>query len=615
MRPLVGAVPLDGSTTRFVVWAPQHEAVRLHLLDVDRMIELEPREDGYHEATVECRVGTRYRYVLEDGEEYADPASRLQPDGVHGPSEVVDLGAHAFHDDTYRPRALWDHVIYELHVGTFTAQGTFDAAVAELDSLSELGVSAIEIMPVAQFPGRRNWGYDGVFPFAVQNSYGGYAGLQRFVDACHEHRLAVVLDVVYNHLGPEGNVLGAFAPYFTDRYCTPWGKAVNFDGPGSDQVRRYFIENAHQWFRDFHIDALRLDAVHEIIDRSATTFLAELAHKTSELADVLRSPCQLIAESADNNPRLVTPTSGGGIGLDAQWNDDFHHALHAAITGEDFGYYADFGPVEDLARAMDSGFVYQGEYSQFRQRSHGAPAVAIAPERFVIFAQNHDHIGNRPRGDRLVTKISTDQAKLVAALVMLSPGIPLLFMGEEYGETAPFPYFIDHGDPELVAAVRKGRAEEFASLAEHGQLFDPADEATFAAALIDRGLRHKGDHRDVFELNRTLIALRRANPALHRSERVAVRAQAQAGVITLVRTHILGTVVGLFNLTAEKATGVLPPGGLAPSSPTSPRRWHNLLETGAIEIAEGDKVDLDPFAFAVYRSDVNFRFDVKGAGR
>ena len=486
--------------------------MRLALVGRNETIELQAGPDGYHETTAPCGVGTRYRYVLEDGLEYGDPASRSQPEGVHGPSEVVDLRAYEWHDASYRSRPLAEQVIYELHIGTFTAEGSFDGAIAELDDLSELGVGAIEIMPVAQFPGRRNWGYDGVFPFAVQNSYGGYRALQRLVDACHQRHLAVVLDVVYNHLGPEGNVLGSFAPYFTDRYSTPWGKALNFDGPGSDEVRAYFIQNAKQWFRDFHIDALRLDAVHEIIDRNATTFLAELAASTAELSGQLGSGFHLIAESADNDPRLASSEASGGIGLDAQWNDDFHHGLHVAVTGERFGYYLDYTGVDDLARAMDAGFVYQGQHSPYRGRNHGAPSVGLDPERFVIFAQNHDHIGNRPKADRLVTMISDDQARLVAAVLLFSPGIPLVFMGEEYGETAPFPYFIDHGDPDLVEAVRAGRAEEYASLAEQGQLFDPADESSFAAARIDRSLRHKASHASRFALYRQLIGLRRREP-------------------------------------------------------------------------------------------------------
>jgi maltooligosyltrehalose trehalohydrolase len=608
----VGAWPL-GATTRFVLWAPHHERVRLHLLGPDRVLELEAGPDGYHETTTDCGLGTRYRYVLDNGQEYADPASRSQPEGVNGPSEVVDLGAHQWRDAGYRPRPLSEQVIYELHVGTFSTGGSFDATIDELDDLAELGVGAIEIMPVAQFPGRRNWGYDGVFPFAVQDSYGGYGGLQRLVEACHDRNLAVLLDVVYNHLGPEGNVLGSFAPYFTDRYATPWGKAVNFDGPGSDEVRAYFTQNAQQWFRDFHIDALRLDAVHEIIDRNATTFLADLVHSSAELSGELGWPCRLVAESSDNDPRLVTSPAAGGIGLDAQWNDDFHHALHVAVTGEDFGYYVDYGGADDLARAMDSGFVYQGEYSRFRKRRHGAPAVAVAPERFVIFAENHDHIGNRAKADRLVTTISEDKARLVAALVLLSPGIPLLFMGEEYGETAPFPYFIDHGDPELTEAVRAGRAEEFASLAERGQLFDPADESTYAAARIDRSLRNKGGHRSLFELYRYLITLRQENLALRHNERVGARAKAEAGVVTLVRTHLEDTVVGLFNLTGDAAVAVLP-SRTAGESPPQGDGWINLFEPGSPGLAPGEQVSLAPWGFAAYHL-VPRDAATKGAGR
>jgi maltooligosyltrehalose trehalohydrolase len=614
MSHRVGARALGDSTTRFVLWAPEHDRVRLHLLEPDRTLELEAGNDGYHSASAECAVGTRYRYLVGDGEEYADPASRSQPEGVHGPSEVVDLGAYEWHDASYRARPLWDQVIYELHIGTFSAQGTFDAAIAGLDELTELGVGAIEIMPVAQFPGRRNWGYDGVFPFAVQNSYGGHAGLQRLVDACHEKGLGVVLDVVYNHLGPEGNVLGIYGPYFTDRYATPWGKAVNFDGPGSDEVRAYFLQNACQWFCDFHIDALRLDAVHEIIDRNATTFLTELARSARELARESGSPCQLIAESADNDPHLVCAEAAGGTGLDAQWNDDFHHAMHAVLTGEDFGYYLDYGSSEDLARAMNSGFVYQGEHSRFRKRRHGAASLAIAPERFVIFAQNHDHVGNRPRADRLVTIVSPEKARLAAALVMLAPGIPLLFMGEEYGETAPFPYFIDHGDPDLIEAVRKGRAAEFSSIAEKDQLYDPAAESTYVAARIDRSLRHKGEHARLFELYRDLICLRRRNPALRRSPRVAARAHAEGGLLTAVRTHPEDTVLSFFNLTDSISAGTLATGTAAAGDPNR-RRWRNLLDPDAPVLAEGARVSLEPWGFAAYHLGVEGGNDAKGDRR
>ena len=459
---------------------------------------------------------------------------------------------------------------------------------------------------MAQFPGRRNWGYDGVFPFAVQNSYGGAAGLQRFVDACHQRGLDVILDVVYNHLGPEGNILDAFGPYFTDRYRTPWGPAVNFDGANSNDVRAYFLDNARQWFTEFHIDGLRLDAVHEIIDRSATPFLSDLARVAADIGGRF-----LVAESADNNPRIVTPISAGGIGMDAQWNDDFHHALHAAITGERTGYYLDFGPVNDIARAMDEGFVYQGEYSKFRQLDHGGPSAAIAPERFVVFGQNHDHIGNRPKGDRLVTLVTLEQAQLAAALVLLAPGVPLLFMGEEYGDPAPFPYFIDHGDPDLVEAVRAGRAREFAAFAGSGGVLDADAEATFDMARLDPSLRHRGDHRFRWALHRALIGLRRTHSALQRSPRTAARAFASANVVTLVRADPHGAVAALFNVSPETVDAVVPPPPPGWHGPGD-HCWSKVLDGRAPafggrgellpdSLAAGDRPRLGPWEFCAFR--------------
>jgi maltooligosyltrehalose trehalohydrolase len=602
-----GAVPDDGGSTRFTVWAPTRRTVVLSLSGIDRVVDLPELGGGYFGALVpDCGVGTRYAYLLDGEGPYPDPASRSQPDGVHGPSEVIDLSAHHWEDGAHRQRPLWQHVISEVHVGTLTRQGTFDGAIAVLDELVEVGISAVEVMPVAQFPGRRNWGYDGVFPFAVQNSYGGAAGLQRFVDACHRRGLDVILDVVYNHLGPEGNVLDAFGPYFADRYRTPWGPAVNFDGPFSNDVRAFFLQNARQWFIDFHIDGLRLDAVHEIIDRTAIPFLAELSEEVANLGDGF-----LVAESAGNNPRIVTPVSSRGFGMDAQWNDDFHHAVHAAITGECTGYYADYGRVEDIATAMDQGFVYQGEYSTFRGMNHGGASGDLPPERFVVFAQNHDHIGNRPKGDRLVNLVTLEQVQLATALVLLAPGVPLLFMGEEYGDPAPFPYFIDHGDPALVEAVRAGRAQEFAAFAGLGQVLDPDAEATFDSARLDRTLRHEGDHQRQWALHRALIALRRSNPALQRSRRGSARASVAARVITLTRSHPREAVVALFNVSAEPARAVLPPAPLGGPAPEASRCWSKLIDAGAPAfggrgealpdaLSPGDTVSLRPWEFCAY---------------
>ena len=588
----LGARPLDQSTTEFRVWAPGHQRVALHLVDSDVTIALEDRGDGYRTITTgDAPVGTRYRYLIDD-DEYADPVSLFQPEGVHGPSQVVDLAAHIWSDDHYRQRPLWDHVLYEMHVGTFSPAGTFDGALEYLDPLLDVGVSAIEVMPVAQFPGWRNWGYDGVFPFAVQNSYGGPLAFQRFVDACHQRGLAVFLDVVYNHLGPEGNILRHFAPYFSDRYRTPWGDALNFDGEDSDNVREYFWRNARQWFESFHVDGLRLDAIHSIADQSAIPFVAELAQRSHDLGEELGRRCDLIAESGANDPRVVTPLSDGGIGMDAQWNDDFHHSLHVAMTGERTGYYADYCGVDDLARSLDEGFVLQDTPSPFRRRRHGAPSGHLPPERFVVFSQNHDQIGNRPLGNRLITMIPPERYGLVAALVILSPNIPLLFMGEEYGETAPFPYFVDHSDPALIEAVRVGRAHEFAEIADAAELFDPYDPATFEAARLDHSLLRESPHRELFDLYRQLIALRRSTPALRHSLRSQARAWAEGHVVCVVRSHEEGDIVILYNVGPSEESVSLPHGS-----------WQDVLEMKETPALSGG-VTMDPWSYRVFRSTV-----------
>jgi maltooligosyltrehalose trehalohydrolase len=422
----------------------------------------------------------------------------------------------------------------ELHVGTFTEQGTFDAAVEHFDDLAELGVTVVEVMPIAQFPGERNWGYDGVFPYAAQDSYGGPGGFRRFVDGAHAAGLSVVLDVVYNHLGPDGNVLGAYGPYFTDRYKTPWGAALNLDGPHSDHVRSYFVENALMWLDEFHVDALRLDAVHAIVDSSAYPFVEELTdavHADVRFAD---RPRYVIAESAANDARVITPSAARGLGCDAQWSDDFHHALHALLTGERGGYYVDFGSVGELATAYTDGWSYAGRYSKFRQARHGRPTAGMPAERFVVFAQDHDQIGNRARGERLSALVGTDSLMVAAAATLCSPFVPMLFMGEEYGERAPFPYFTSHTDPELAGAVRRGRAAEFADLVGSQQPLDPQDEATFRAAVLDRSQAKAEPHAGLLAWHRTLLALRRDVPALASRERAGTSAVADEDARVLV---------------------------------------------------------------------------------
>jgi maltooligosyltrehalose trehalohydrolase len=569
----LGARYLGGRRCQFHVWAPfaQKVAVRI-LAPQERLVPMEPGERGCYEAIVDgVEPGSLYLYRLDEGKERPDPASRFQPQGVHGPSEVVDP-SFAWEDDSWAGPLLEDYVIYELHVGAFTPAGTFDAIVPHLSELKELGVTAVELMPVAQFPGDRNWGYDGVHLFAVQDSYGGPQGLKRLVNACHRQGLAVVLDVIYNHLGPEGNYLADFGPYFTDRYRTPWGLAINFDGPQSDEVRRFYIENALHWITDFHIDALRLDALHAIFDYSAQSFLEELAIAVHQEADRLGRRVYLFAESDRNDPRLIRPRELGGYGLDAHWNDDFHHALHTLVTGERFGYYQDFGRLEDLVKALREGFVYSGQYSTYRQRRHGASSRDVPAHRFVVFAQNHDQVGNRMAGERLSRLVSFEERKLAAGAVLLSPFIPLLFMGEEYGETAPFLYFISHSDPALVAAVRRGRREEFAAFAWQGEPPDPADKGTFLRSKLDHALRKEGHHRVLFGFYKELLRLRKDVPALARlsKEQLEVAGYEKENVLFLRRWDGESQVFAVFNFNDALTSVAVPvPAG----------RWRRELDS------------------------------------
>jgi maltooligosyltrehalose trehalohydrolase len=535
----LGATYLGDGRTAFRVWAPQAESVAVRLLAPrDERLPLAPADRGYFAGVAPATgPGALYKYVLNGQRELPDPASRFQPQGVHGPSAVVDPTAFEWHDAGWSGIAQPDLVFYELHVGTFTPEGTFDAVIPYLDELRELGVTAIELMPVAQFPGARNWGYDGVYPYAVQDSYGGPAGLQRLVDACHARGLAVFLDVVYNHLGPEGNYLGQYGPYFTDRYRTPWGLALNFDGPHSDEVRRYFVEQALYLLTTFHLDGFRLDAVHAIADQSAVPFLQELAAAVHAQGARLGRRVQVIAESDLNDARLVLPPIVNGYGLDGQWSDDLHHALHSLLTGERTGYYHDFGALEHLARAYQRGFVYAGEYSPHRQRRHGNSPRLVRGDQLVVCAQNHDQVGNRARGERLSELVSFDRLKLAAGVVLLSPFLPLLFMGEEYGEPRPFLYFTSHGDLRLAEAVRNGRRAEFASFAWQGEVPDPQDAATFAASKLQHGLAQEGQHRVLREWYGELLRLRRELPALAAldKDQVDARVLAPANVLFVRR--------------------------------------------------------------------------------
>ncbi|MEX0836382.1 MAG: malto-oligosyltrehalose trehalohydrolase, partial [Nitriliruptor sp.] len=438
---------------------------------------------------------------------------RRQPDGLHGPSAVDDPD-FPWTDQAWNGRPLRDQVLYELHVGTFTPEGTFEAIVPRLPELAELGITTLELMPIWQFPGERNWGYDGVLPYAPQHSYGGPEGLRRLVDAAHASGMGVVLDVVYNHYGPEGNHLDDFGPYLTDRYDTPWGQAVNTDGPGADEVRRFAVENAVRWVRDFHVDGLRLDAVHAIVDTSAVHLLEELARAVHTEAATSGRTVQVIAESDLSDPRLVRDPSVGGYGLDGQWLDDVHHALHVALTGERTGYYEDYVGLDDLARCLHDRFAYAGRYSPHRGRTVGRPAPDVAYERFVVCTQNHDQVGNRMLGERQAALLDLEQRKAAAGALLLSPFTPMLWMGQEHGETAPFQYFVSHTDPDLVEAVRTGRRREFAYFADQGEAPDPQAVETFERSKVDWSLRAAGDHATLLEVYRELLRWRRELPAI-----------------------------------------------------------------------------------------------------
>ncbi len=610
----IGARPTpDG--VRFRVWAPRADSVAVRVMGQEaKPFRMERRERGYFEALVPgITAGARYTYSLDGDKERPDPASRFQPDGVHKPSQVVDPAAFPWTDQHWRGLPQRDLIIYELHPGTFTKEGTFPAIIPLLDYLkNDVGITAVELMPVAQCPGARNWGYDGVYLYAVQSSYGGPDALKQLVDTCHAKGLAVVMDVVYNHLGPEGNYLGDFGPYFTDKYRTPWGPAINYDAADSDEVRRYIIDNAVYWVSEYHIDALRLDAIHGIFDFSAYHILRELNDAVHAEAARLGRTVSVIAESDLNDVRVITSPELGGYGLDGQWNDDFHHAIHSLTTGETNGYYADYGGLEHLATALRDGFIVSGRFSVYRKRRHGNSSRHCAPAKLVVFAQNHDQIGNRAHGDR-IGALAPESLHSIAATVLLAPHVPLLFMGEEYGETAPFQYFVDHGDPGLLEAVRKGRREEFAHFGWKEDIPDPADPQTFERSRVHPGAQRDPKQKALLRWTKSLIELRKGVAALggadsdrfghhvyvHEREQVLLLHRwADGGPSALV---VLG-----YNKTPATVALHEPPG-----------EWHLRLDKNMADLGgsgrqvaparlsitrSGTTLDLTPYAAAVYLS-------------
>lgn len=560
-----GATPLPDVGTRFTVWAPtaREVAVGVRRGAAQEHHRLDPLGGGIYEGVIAgVGSGADYAYHLDGGPARPDPVSRLLPDGVHGPSRVVDPNAFVWSDAGWRGIAMADAIIYELHIGTFTPGGTFDDAIARMPYLARLGVTAIELMPVAQFAGTRNWGYDGASLYAVQSSYGGPDGLKRLVDAAHGHGLAMLLDVVYNHGGPEGNYLSEFGPYWSERSRTSWGEGFNLDGPDSDEVRRYVVQNAVYWITEYHMDGLRLDAADRIVDVGALHLLEELTTAVHGRGRELRRQAIVIAESDANDPRYLRPVTAGGFGIDAQWSDDFHHAVHAALTGERQGYYADFAGTESVSRAITHRFVNDGRYSPFRRRRHGRPASAISGDHFVICVQNHDQVGNRARGDRLSTLLAPDARRLAAALLLLSPYVPLLFMGEEYGELAPFQYFVSHTDAELLESVREGRRREFASFAWSGEVPDSADEQTFVRSKLVWERAEAPGHAELLALYRDLIAMRKQEPALYPGRgRVATRRDVPEGVVGVELEAGARRLAALYNFSDTPASLSTPGSG------------------------------------------------------
>jgi maltooligosyltrehalose trehalohydrolase len=517
----VGSHYLGNGVCEFTLWAPLLEQVAVHIVaPEENLLPMTKQEGGYWYLQAEnIQPGTHYYYQLEGTSDKPDPASHFQPQGVHQVSEVIDHSNINWQDLEWAGIPLDEMIIYELHVGTFTPEGTFKAIIPRLSDLAELGVNAIEIMPVSQFPGDRNWGYDGVYPYAIQNSYGRPEDLKQLVDAAHEQGIAVILDVVYNHFGPEGNYIAHHAPYFTETYHTPWGSAINFDDAYSYGARNYFIENVLYWLEYYHVDALRLDAIHAIFDSGAKHILQEMAERVEEFSQMVGRKFYLIAESDLNDVRVIRPRELGGYGIDAQWSDDFHHSLRTVLTRESGGYYADFGSCEQLAKAYQNTFVYDWQYSQFRKRYHGSDASDRPASQFVVCIQNHDQIGNRMLGERLSDLVDFEGIKLAAGALLLSPYIPLLFMGQEYGEESPFLYFVSHSDPELVKAVREGRKKEFTDFHLEGEYIDPQSLEAFNLSKINWEQRKESKHQVLWQLYQELILLRKSIPALKKLDK------------------------------------------------------------------------------------------------
>ncbi len=587
----------------FAVWAPEKASITLHL--ASQTIPMQKDSTGYFHADVpNIHHGDRYYYQPENENPYPDPASPWQPEGVHGPSAVLDHQQHTWTDNSWHSLPFSSLIFYELHVGAFTPEGSFEAIIPRLSELANLGINAIELMPVAQCPGSRNWGYDEVFLYAVQNNYGGPEGLKKLVDACHQHGIAVFLDVIYNHIGKEGNILYHFGPYFSDKYHTPWGKALNFDDAWSDGVKDFITGNVLYWAENYHIDGLRLDAIHEIFDRNAVTIWDQLNNAVHDWQQQNGRKFYLIAESDTNNPRTVHPTASGGLGFDAQWLDDFHHSLYVLLDPDGIRHYPDFGRLDQLAKAYTEGFIHTNEYVGFRHRRHGASSAGIPGDKFIVFNQNHDIPGNRPGGERLSALVDLPRLKLAAAAVLLSPYIPMLFMGEEYGEKSPFYFFSDYSDPEVIRAL-SSRQQQFAAFKFDGEPRDPQPEQTFADSRLNWQLRTKGEHATLLEWHRYLINLRRTHPLLRDCSKNNFHADLLGNQGIALHRHSADqtqSILCLFNFSPDPLSTQIPPYPTG-SSIHLPTGSSIHLPTGSsIHLPTGSSIHLPPWGVSIQYS-------------
>lgn len=572
---VIGTKYLGNNQCHFSVWAPEKKSMVLHIVHPgEKKISMKKEDFGYFSIEAkDVKPGTRYFYTPDGEKDFPDPASHYQPEGVHGPSEVVDHRSFKWNDQTWHGALLKNLIFYEIHIGTFTSEGTFQAIIPLLDDLVSTGINAIELMPLSQFPGNRNWGYDGAYPYSVQNSYGGPEGLKLLINECHQRSIAVYLDMVYNHIGIEGNYFERFAPYFTARYSTPWGKALNYDGEWSDGVREYITQNPVHWLENYHVDGLRLDAIHTIFDNGAV-HLWELMHEKIEPYEVrLGKKFYFIAESDLNDPRVIRSKEMGGYRFDAQWLDDFHHALYVLLDKKGISLYEDFGMMEQLAKAYTDGFVHSGEYVRFRKRKYGASSAGIPGNKFVVFNQNHDQVGNRVMGERLSVLIDFERLKLAAAALLLSPYIPLFFMGEDYGEDNPFFYFVSFSDEKLVEGVREGRKKEFENLKWKTDPPDPQDVNTFQLSKINWNKRSMGYHKIILEWHKELIHLRQTLPALQNMDKNYIRVYPvnQKGLLMYRRSeNEQQHFIAVLNFSEEELEFTLP---------ANPTNWSKIIDS------------------------------------